>query len=146
MGRTGTWLFVLAFGIVGTACGGGSEPEGEPLPPDATTILAASSTAMGAVTSVRFDLKRSGADVFIDQFESLALDKIKGRFSAPGKADAVLSVTVDGNLKAELGAVALGGQVWLSNPVTGKFEVLGPASVQVPFVCGLFDWSFVQAF
>ena len=29
---------------------------------------------------------------------------------------------------------------------SGKFEVLGPASVQVPFVCGLFDWSFVQAF
>ena len=124
MGRTGTWFFVLACGILGTACGGDAEPEGDPLPAEATTILKASSAAMADVTSVRFDLKRSGADVYIDQFESLALDKIKGRFSAPSSADAVLSVTVDGSLKTELGAVALGGQVWLSNPVTGKFEVL----------------------
>jgi hypothetical protein len=124
MGRTGTWLFVLACGILGPACGGDGEPEGDPLPADATAILDASSEAMGDVTSVRFDLRRSGADVYIDQFESLALDKIKGRFSAPSSADAVLSVTVDGSLETELGAVALGGEVWLSNPVTGKFEVL----------------------
>jgi hypothetical protein len=124
VGRTGTWLFVLACGILGAACGGDAEPEGDPLPAVATTIVDASSAAMAAVTSVRFDLRRSGADVYIDQFESLALDKIKGRFSAPGSADAVLSVTVDGSLKTELGAVALGEQVWLSNPVTGKFEVL----------------------
>jgi hypothetical protein len=124
MGRTGTWLFVLMCGILSAACGADAEPEGEPLPAEAATILDASSVAMRAVTSVRFDLKRSGADVYIDQFESLALDKIKGRFSAPGSADAVLSVTVDGSLKTDLGAVALGGQVWLSNPVTGKFEVL----------------------
>jgi hypothetical protein len=124
MGRTGTWLFVLACGILGPACGGDAEPEGDPLPADATAILDASSEAMGDVTSVRFDLRRSGADVYIDQFESLAVDKIKGRFSAPSSADAVLSVTVDGSLETELGAVALGGEVWLSNPVTGKFEVL----------------------
>jgi lipoprotein LprG len=117
-------VFVLACGIVGLACGGDAEPEGEPLPADATAILDASSEVMSDVTSVRFDLRRSGADVYIDQFESIALDKIKGRFSAPGSADAVLSVTVDGSLKTELGAVALGGEVWLSNPVTGKFEVL----------------------
>ena len=124
MGRRGTWLCVLACGILGAACSGDAEPEGDPLPAEAGTILVASSSAMRAVTSVRFDLKRSGADVYIDQFESLALDKIKGRFSAPGSADAVLSVTVDGSLRTELGAVALGGKVWLSNPVTGKFEVL----------------------
>jgi LppX/LprAFG-like lipoprotein len=124
MRRTSTWLFVLACGLLGAACGSDAEPEGDPLPADAATILDASSAAMGAVTSVRFDLKRSGAAVYIDQFESLALDKIKGRFSAPGSADAVLTVTVDGSLTTELGAVALGGDVWLSNPVTGKFEVL----------------------
>jgi hypothetical protein len=124
MGRTGTWLFVLACGILSAACGGDAEPEGDPLPADAIAILDASSSAMADVTSVRFDLRRSGADVYIDQFESIALDKIKGRFSAPGSADAVLSVTVDGSLKTDLGAVALGGEVWLSNPVTGKFEVL----------------------
>lgn len=124
MGRTSTWLLVVACGLAGAACGGDAEPEGDPLPADVSTILDASSTAMAEVTSVRFDLERSGADVYIDQFESLALDTIKGRFSAPSSADAVLSVTVDGSLETELGAVALGGDVWLSNPVTGKFEVL----------------------
>lgn len=124
MGRTGRWVFALACVFLGTACGGDAEPEGDPLPEDATAILYASSEAMSDVTSVRFDLRRSGADVYIDQFESIAVDKIKGRFSAPGGADAVLSVTVDGSLKTDLGAVALGGEVWLSNPVTGKFEVL----------------------
>ncbi len=118
------WLFVLACGLLGAACGSDAKPEGDPLPADAVTILDASSAAMGVVTSVRFDLQRSGAAVYIDQFESLALDKITGRFSAPGSADAVLTVTVDGSLTTELGAVALGGEVWLSNPVTGKFEVL----------------------
>ena len=124
MRTTSTWLFVVAFGFLGTACGGGGEPEGEPLPAEVNRILDASSAAMGDVTSVRFALDRTGADVFIDEFESLALDKLKGRFSAPDRADAVLTVTVDGSLTTDLGAVAVGGTVWLSNPVTGKFEVL----------------------
>jgi len=114
----------LACGLLVAACGGGGDAEGDPLPADVATILDASSASMAAVTSVRFDLVRSGAPVFIDEFESLALDKLKGRFSSPGAADAVLIITVDGSLTTELGAVALDGQVWLSNPVTGRFEVL----------------------
>lgn len=121
--RLGTGVFVAVCGLLSWGCGSSGEPEGEPLKADAEVILDASSTAMANVQSVRFDLERSGADVFIDQFQSLALDKIKGRFSAPGAADAVLTVTVDGNLRTELGAIAIGGDIWLSNPVTGKFEV-----------------------
>ena len=124
MRTTSSWLFVVVCGLVVAGCGGDSEPEGEPLPAEANAILDASSAAMAKVTSVRFELERSGAVVFIDEFESLALDKVKGRFSAPDKADAVLTVTVDESLSTELGAVAVGGEVWLSNPVTGKFEVL----------------------
>ena len=124
MRPTSTWLFVLVCGVLGAACGGDAEREGDLLPAEITSILEASSAAMGSVTSVRFDLERSGAVVYIDEFESLALDKIKGRYSAPGSADAILTVTVDGSLTTELGAVAIGGDVWLSNPVTGKFEVL----------------------
>lgn len=118
---------VMTFGVLAIAgCGGGGEPEGDPLPADAATLVDASSTAMGDVTSVRFELQRSGAAVFIDEFESLALDKIVGRFSAPGSADAALNVTVDNDLKTQLGAVAIDGTVWLSNPVTGDFEALPP--------------------
>jgi hypothetical protein len=112
--------------LAAVGCGGGGESEGEPLPADADTIIAASSAAMGDVTSVRFEVERSGAAVYIDEFESLALDKIVGRFSAPGSADAALNVTVDGSLKTQLGAVAIDGTVWLSNPVTGDFEALPP--------------------
>ena len=117
---------VLAAALVLIGCGDDAEPEGEPLPPDAGTIIGAASAAMGAVTSVRFELERSGAPVFIDTYESLALDKVVGRFSAPSSADAALTVTVDGDLKTQLGAVAINGVVWLSNPVTGKFEALPP--------------------
>lgn len=117
--------FGAVVALAAGGCGGGSdEPQGDPLPAETTAILAASARAMGDVTSVRFTLARSGAPVFIDQFESLALDAVDGRFAAPGSADAVLSVEVDGSLKTKLGAVAIDDRVWLSNPVTGIFEPL----------------------
>lgn len=81
---------------------------------------------MGNVSSVRFQLERTGAPVYIDQVESIALDSLEGRFSLPGSADAILQVTVNESLGTKLGAVAIGDEVWLSNPVTGKFETLPP--------------------
>lgn len=107
------------------ACGGSDgEPEGEPLPADVETVLAAASTSMGEVTSVRVELKRSGAPTFIDEFDSIRLDELEGRYEAPSSADAVLDVTIDGTEHARLGAVAFEGDVWLSNPITGTFEPL----------------------
>jgi lipoprotein LprG len=108
-------------------CGGDGETEGEPLPADAAVVLDAGSAAMGDVTSVRFHVEHSGAPVFIDRFESVRLDELDGRFRAPSSADAVLTVTVDDSLSTKLGAVALDGAVWLSNPVTGTFEPLDPS-------------------
>ena len=120
-------VMVVACGLIAiSGCGDDAEPEGEPLAADATVVLAAASDAMGDVTSVRFELERSGAVVYIDTFESLGLEKVVGRFSAPSSADAALTVTVDDNLTTQLGAVAIEGTVWLSNPVTGTFEALPP--------------------
>jgi LppX_LprAFG lipoprotein len=116
----------LAAVVAMVGCSGDDESEGPPLPAEAATLVDASSTAMGDVTSVRFELERSGAPIYIDEFESLALEKVVGRFAAPGSADAALDVTVDNNLKTTLGAVAIDGTVWLSNPVTGTFEALPP--------------------
>lgn len=119
------WPAVVACAALAlTSCSADTEPEGTPLPAVAETILATSSTAMGEVTSVRFELERGGAPVFIDTFGSLAIDKIVGRFSAPASADAALTVTIDGSLTTQLGAVAIDDTVWLSNPVTGTFETL----------------------
>ena len=107
------------------ACGGDdAEPEGDPLPAEVDTVLAAAATAMGDVTSVRFRLERSGAPIFIDEFDKIRLDELEGRYKAPSSADAVLDVTVNGADRARLGAVALDGEVWLSNPITGTFEPL----------------------
>src|SRR5690606_4219993 len=43
---------------------------------------------------------------------------------------AVIDVLIDGNLNTRIGAVALGDEVWISNPVTGQFETL-PAGYDI---------------
>jgi len=91
---------------------------------DADTIVADAAIAMGDVTSVEFELDRGGAPVFIDQFESIALDSMIGQFVVPGRAAAALDVEVDGSLNTRIGAVAIDDEVWISNPVTGDFETL----------------------
>lgn len=93
---------------------------------DATEVVAGAATAMAEVDSVEFRLDRGGAPVFIDEFESLALDGLVGQFSIPTRARAQLTVTVDGGLTTEIGAVAIDEEVWISNPVTGDFETLPP--------------------
>jgi LppX/LprAFG-like lipoprotein len=121
----GALLFASgAAGLALAGCGGSDEPDGDPLPAESAAILTASARAMGDVTSVRFTLTRSGAPVYIDTFESLALDSIDGQFAAPASAQAVLNVEVDGSLKTQLGAIAIDDTVWLSNPVTGAYEPL----------------------
>lgn len=123
--RRATALAVAA--VIGAACGGGSgdsEPTEPTLPADVSAIAEASADAMGDVTSVRFDLRRDGAPVYIDQFESIAIDRIVGEFSVPQSAQAALDVEVNGSLKTQLAAIALGSEVWLSNPITGEFETL----------------------
>jgi len=114
------------------ACGGSdtSEPTEPTIPADATAIVDASAQAMGATTSVRFELRREGAPVFIDEFEKLTLNSAIGEFTVPRSARALLEVGVEGGLTTELGAVALDDEVWLSNPITGNFETL-PAGYDI---------------
>jgi hypothetical protein len=91
---------------------------------DGQTIVTASSVAMARVTSVQFTLTRSGAPIFIDQFERIALESLLGRFTVPNRAQAELTVKINDNLTTKLGAVAIDEEVWISNPVTGDFETL----------------------
>jgi hypothetical protein len=91
---------------------------------DPEQVVADAAVAMGGVTSVEFRLAREGAPVFVDQFESIALDAAVGQFQVPTRAQASLEVTVDGNLRTRIGAVAIDSEVWMSNPVTGRFETL----------------------
>lgn len=91
---------------------------------DPIALMERSAVAMSEVTSVEFRLEREGAPVFIDQFEEIALDGLRGQFTVPTKAQAELTVTVSGNLPTKIGAVAIDTEVWISNPVTGDFETL----------------------
>lgn len=97
---------------------------------DPAVIVADAAVAMGAVTSVEFRLAREGAPVYVDQFESIAVDAAVGQFRVPTRAAATLDVTVDGNLRTRIGAVAIDSEVWMSNPVTGRFETL-PAGYDI---------------
>ena len=126
--RLRQFIVSFAFCLTAAACGGGDSAsfDGDRLPTDAASLQAESASAMGEVDSVRFQLVRSGAPVYIDQVESIALDELEGRFALPASADAILQVTVNDALGTRLGAVAIGDEVWLSNPVTGKFETLPP--------------------
>lgn len=106
--------------------GSGSTDDGAVADPgaDPTAIVAESAEAMAAVSSVEFTLERTRAPIFIDEFESIALDRLRGQFTVPSQAQAELTVTVNGNFTTKLGAVAVADEVWISNPVTGDFETL----------------------
>ncbi len=97
---------------------------------DPEALMQSSAAAMAAVTSVEFQLDRDGAPVYIDQFEEIALDGLRGQFTVPTRAQAELTVTVSGNLPTKIGAVAIDSEVWISNPVTGDFETL-PAGYDI---------------
>lgn len=85
---------------------------------------------MGEVESVRFTLARTGAPVFIDAADAISLESLEGIFSAPASAEAELKVLVNQSLGTKIGAVAIDDELWLSNPVTGKFETL-PAGFDI---------------
>jgi lipoprotein LprG len=62
----------------------------------------------------------------IDAADAISLNSVIGRFNVPESADAVVEVEVAGALTTELGAVAIGGDVWLSDPITGELQPLPP--------------------
>jgi lipoprotein LprG len=119
-------VFAVLMLILGACTGGSQEEPSTELSTDPLVIQAASAEAMGAVTSVRFSLSRSGDAVFIDEAKVISLKSLEGRFAAPASADAVLKVEVSGILNTQIGAVAIDEEIWLSNPVTGEFETLPP--------------------
>jgi len=111
--------------LAGCSGSAGSETsDAEPLPQDGEAIAAAAAEAIGEVTSVGFELTRSGAPVAIDPFGVLLLESVVGRAVLPNRADAVVTVNVGGSLITELGAVAIDDEVWMSNPITGEMEPL----------------------
>jgi lipoprotein LprG len=99
---------------------GGSTPAST-LPPDPEPVLEAAAAAMGSVDYVRFKIARGGAPVYIDSLQTLNFSTAEGQFAAPSSANALVTLAV-GNLNAQIGAIAIEGQTWLTNPITGDWE------------------------
>lgn len=75
---------------------------------------------MGSVEFVRFKIERGGAPVYIDSLQTLNFALAEGQFAAPSSANAVVTLAV-GNLNAQIGAIAIDGVTWLTNPITGEW-------------------------
>ena len=109
----------LVLLLFATACS--EEATGTTLAPDVDTILTASAEVMGDIDYVRFTIERGGAPIYIDPADALAFENAEGRFAGPSSADAVVEIKVS-SLTTKIGAVAIDGDTWLSNPITGTFE------------------------
>jgi LppX_LprAFG lipoprotein len=100
------------------ACGGSG---GTTIPADVGSVLSVSASVMGQIESVRFEIERTGDSVYLDPGGTLAFQSADGRFVSPSSADATVTLNVAG-LTTRVGAVAIDGQTWLSNPITGSWE------------------------
>lgn len=111
---------LVALASLLAACGGGEEPE-TLLPPESEVVLEAAAGEMGSVESVRFMIERSGAPVYIDPLDTLSFESAEGQFAAPSSANALVTLAV-GSVNAQIGAIAIDGKTWLTNPITGEWE------------------------
>lgn len=76
---------------------------------------------MAAVTTLRFMIEHEGADVFIAGTDRrVTFNSARGRFAAPASADAVIGVSA-GAVRTEIGAVAIDGRIWITEPLTGRW-------------------------
>lgn len=116
-GRGTASLLALAISIA--ACGG--ETTASTLPPEPTPVLEAAAEAMGSIESVRFRIEREGAPVYIDPLKTLNFAVAEGQFATPSSASALVTLAV-GTVNAQIGAIAIDGTTWLSNPITGAWE------------------------
>lgn len=118
-------LALLTLALPGTlaACSPGSdetgaEPAAEPL--TAQSVLAEAAANMTGVQTAAFTLEQTGAGVAIDDEGQLRFLAARGRVARPSSADAVVTVEALG-FTTEVGAVAIDGNFWFTNPLTGDW-------------------------
>lgn len=118
---------VVVVALAAAGCSSGDD--GSASPETVDEVLAAASSAMAEVGTAHFTISRSGAEVFIDDGGQFRFDRADGRYARPSSADAVITVNARG-FTAEVGAVAIDGNVSLTNPLTGAWE---PAPAEFSF-------------
>jgi lipoprotein LprG len=114
---------LLALAVLLGACGAAEEDAagGDAAGLDAEVVLERSAEAMASVETAEFTIEQSGAEVHIDEAGLIRFREATGRYAAPASADALLKVAAMG-LDTEVGAVAVDGLTWISNPLTGRWE------------------------
>lgn len=75
---------------------------------------------MADVGSASFTIQQSGAEILIDDAGQLAFQSAEGRFDAPASADALINVEALG-FTTEVGAIAIDGTLWFTNPLSGAW-------------------------
>lgn len=86
-------------------------------------VLATAGDQFDALDSVRFDITVEGTPVFFDDEGALAASSAEGQYSAPDSFQALVDVTAFG-LTTQVGAISIGPDRWVSDPVTGAFQLL----------------------
>ncbi len=121
---------LLTLGVLAAGCSSSDDSatsdqtgEGATTSPALTadSVRASAAAAMAAIETVRFSVARSGAEVTIDEAGLVVFDEADGRFAAPASADAVVTVLLLGN-RVELGAVAIDGTLYLTDPLTNEWQ------------------------
>lgn len=111
-------LLIVVFAV---ACGGSDEAAQPTIPADVGAVRSAAATAMAQIDTARFSIERGGAVVHVDEGDTLGFERAEGRYAAPSSAEALVTVIVAG-LTAEIGAIAIDGTTWITNPATGRWE------------------------
>jgi lipoprotein LprG len=114
---------VAVFFVV--SCGGDSESTTTLAPAEASTVLAEAGSVLQNIETVRFEILVDGEPVYVDGAELLAASAAEGQYEAPESFQAIVDVKTFG-LSVELGAVSIGQDQWVTNPVTGDWEQLPP--------------------
>jgi lipoprotein LprG len=116
-----TWWIGILTGVVVLMTGCSSDPETDAADePDPDLILTESAAAMAAVESASFTIEQTGGSLFIDDNDQLAFQSADGRFAAPASSEALVTVDALG-FTTQVGAVAIDGDLWFTNPLSGEW-------------------------
>ncbi len=119
-GRHRSWLAVLASCLLLLAgCSDGDDAASE-TEQTAQEIFDGAAVAMADIETASFVLEQVGAPVAIDEQGQLLFQAATGRIARPSSADAIVTVEALG-FTTEVGAIAIDGMVWFTNPLTGDW-------------------------
>jgi len=108
----------LTIALLAAACGGGQATSPPEPSTDVDALIAQAADAMTRLQTARFTMERTGAPVEVAGLEFVSAE---GQYAAPAAALALLQVRVS-DLSVEVGTIAIEERVWLTNPLTGRWE------------------------